>query len=458
MKLSFKNRIALNYLWATSAVVAVVFLLVYFIVRQTIYENVDRVLSIEAYKHTAEVSIVGDSIFFINKGEWEEREHREAQVLPVFIQLMGPQGNLMDKSPNLKDQALKFLNNTDEAIHLDAMLNEEALRQIQIPLQNKGATKGYIIAAMSMQANYEALRRLAWVELISFPVVLVILFFITRRLAARSIRPIMEITKTARRTSQKKLDERVPLPETEDELYELSEAINNLLDRIQHAFQGEKQFTSNASHELRTPLAALRGNFEVLLRKDREVSDYKQSIEKSLQQIDRMSDLSEQLLTLARMDSESVASQKQAIGLLIEESLSDYEELIAAKEIHVKLKYQNLEAAEVPENLSFLILKNIIGNALKYSPAHGQLSIELKRAQSKLICTISDEGPGINTEEQGEIFKAFYRADEARKSDNVGSGLGLSIASRAAEAINASIELKSKPGAGSSFSLIFNHS
>lgn len=458
MTLSFKNRIAFYYLFASSAVIALVFLLLYVIVRKTVYENLDRVLSIEAYKHTSEVSFRGDSIYFTNKDEWEEREHREAQVLPVFIQLMGPRGRLMDKSPNLKGQSLAFFPQKNEAYHLDALLNDEALRQIQIPLQNQGQIQGYIIAAMSMQAYTEALNRLAWVELISFPVVLVILFLVTRRLADRSIRPIKEITATAQKTSKTQLSERVKLPEISDELYDLSLAINNLLDRIQHAFQGEKQFTSSASHELRTPLAALRGNFEVLLRKDREVSDYKESIVKSLQQIDRMSDLSEQLLTLARMDSESVESQKQSIGLLIEESLSDYEELIASKQLKVKLDYQNLEASEVPENLSFLILKNIIGNALKYSPPGGILSIVLKSQQHNLICSISDQGPGIKEDEQGEIFKAFYRTNEARNGENFGSGLGLSIASRAAEAINASIELKSKPGEGSSFSLIFTHS
>lgn len=453
MKLSFKDRIAFYYLAATTALVAIAFLLVYGIVYQTVYDNMDQVLSIEAYKHTTEVIIEGDSIHFINKGEWEEREHREAQVLPVFIQLMNSKGELMDKSPNLKNQELLFHPEYEGGHHFDASLNDEVLRQIQIPLRTKDKLQGYILAAMSMQASIQVLRKLAWAEAISFPVVLISLFYITRSLADRSIRPIKEITRTAGRTSKRFLDERVPLPAKQDELYDLSQSINALLDRLQHAFKGEKQFSSDASHELRTPLATLRGSLEVLIRKARSQEEYEATIKSALVQIDRMADLSDQLLVLARMDSEALNLNQQALGIVIEEVLSSLHPLIQAKNLKVHLDLHQLESQEIPAYFGTLIFQNLIGNAVKYSPESSELRIEANSTETGFTCSICDQGPGIPKEEQAQIFQAFYRSPQAIQNGAPGSGLGLSIAQRAAEAIEARIELQSEAGKGTCFYL-----
>ncbi|WP_421752989.1 sensor histidine kinase [Croceimicrobium sp.] len=455
MNLSFKDRIAFYYLVATSALVALAFLLVYGIVYQTVYDNMDRVLSIEAYKHTTEVIVKGDSIHFINKGEWEEREHREAQVLPVFIQLMNSKGDLMDKSPNLKDQQLLFRPEYEGGHHFDASLNDEVLRQIQIPLRSKDKLQGYIIAAMSMQASIQVLRKLAWAEAISFPVVLISLFYITRSLADRSIKPIKEITRTARRTSKRFLDERVPLPEKQDELYDLSKSINALLDRLQHAFQGEKQFSSDASHELRTPLATLRGSLEVLIRKPRSQEEYETTIKSALLQIDRMADLSDQLLVLARMDSEALNLNPQALGIVLEEVLSSLHPAIQAKNLEIHLDLHQLESEEIPGYFGSLIFQNLIGNAVKYSPEFSTIRVEAETNEQGLSCSVCDQGPGISKEEQSQIFQAFYRSPKAMKNGAPGSGLGLSIAQRAAEAIEARIELQSEPSKGTCFKVHF---
>ena len=122
MNLSYKNRIAFYYLFATAVIVSIVFVIIYIIVQTTMYRNLDRDLSFEANKHTTEIFIQGDSIKFAHKAEWEEREHREVRVNPVFIQIINKDGQFMDKSPNLKEERLPFRKDQSLGDHFNAFI------------------------------------------------------------------------------------------------------------------------------------------------------------------------------------------------------------------------------------------------------------------------------------------------------------------------------------------------
>ena len=281
MNLSFKNRIAFHYMIATAMMMAVVFGAIYFVVHETVMSNIDNDLSYEAEKHTGEIKIVGDSLLFKNKAEWVEREHRETQVNPVFIQLIDEQGNLMDKSPNLKASYLPF-NTSKFGGHFEEQLNNIIIRQVQLPIEQNGKIKGYILAAMSLESAKSVLVRLRNVLIISFLIVLGGLYSASRFIAGRSIRPIQEVTNTISRITKYNLKERVALPNSRDEIYELSANFNALVERIENAIERERQFTSDASHELRTPLASLRGTLEVLIRKPRTQQEYEDKIKLQL--------------------------------------------------------------------------------------------------------------------------------------------------------------------------------
>lgn len=458
MKLSFKNRIAVYYLAATAIIVAVVYLVVFFIVKNTVYDNLDHDLNYEAKKHTTEINIVNDSIYFINKGEWEEREHREAQVSPVFIQVMNSRGQLMDRSPNLKNQTLKFLQGDLSGHHFNSQLNHKAIRQVQIPIHQASRLKGFILAAMSMESSIMVIRNLRSVLFISYPLVLIGLFFVTRYLAGRSIVPVRNITRTTNRITNEHLNERVALPANRDELYELSTSINMLLQRIEDAIQRERQFTSDASHELRTPLAALRGNLEILVRKPREREEYEEKIKTSLGEIDRMSGIIGQLLLLARFDTaarEAGPVEKVSLAKLVDEVLSGYSERLATKELKVEVKADLDRNDNVPHYYAKLILGNVISNAIKYSHNGGQLIILLAHRNEGLLCEVRDEGLGIRKEDLDKLFQPFFRSDAMQHREIRGSGLGLSIVKKAADAIGASLQVESELGKGTRFRVIF---
>jgi signal transduction histidine kinase len=458
MKLSFKNRIALYYLLATASVVTVVFLLIYFVVQTAVYSELDSGLSFEAHKHAEEIFIRNDSIFFKNKNEWAEREHREVQVNPVFIQLVNSAGKIMDKSPNLMGDALTFDPARAFDTHFDTGLNHQQIRQIQLPIKQESQLKGYILAAMSLEGPKLVLASLKKLLLWLFPAVLAGLFFITRFLAGQSIKPVQLITSTTNRITQNSLDERIPLPATKDELFTLTSSINELLERIQKALQREQQFTADASHQLRTPLAVLKGTLEVTLRRPRTQEEYQEKINISIQEIDRLSVLADQLLLLARFDSETSAITPEKVRLLplVEKVLKRYQPVIEEKGHSVKLQIDpNLEVNASPYYLD-LIFENLLTNAVKYSPEGKEISIRTWSEDGQISALISDEGIGISPEHLEQIFHPFFRSQALEHKNIKGNGLGLSIVKKACDALGIQIRVESTLGKGTRFYLDFS--
>jgi len=457
MNLSFRNRIALHYMIATAIIMAVAFTVVYFVVEGTVYQNLDNDLSFEAEKHTEEIKIVGDSIQIKNKKEWEEREHREVQVNPVFIQILDKDGKFMDKSPNLKNDVLAFNPEQNYGGHFNETLNDRAIRQVQIPIEQDGKMKGFILAAMSLESSTMVLLNLKNVLFFSYIVLLAGLYFVSRYLAGRSIIPVRVITETTNRITKNNLNERVILPQNKDELYDLSSGINQLLQRIENAIERERQFTSDASHELRTPLSTLRGTLEVLIRKPREQKEYEDKIKLSLTEIDRMTATLEQLLQLARLDGNSKTSNESVASLpaLIDEILSRQKKSIFEKGLSVDFYNEVSVETTVPRYYSNLILENIIVNAIKYSKEKSTLHITISESDSKTMCKIKDEGIGIKKEDLDNVFNHFFRSDALYHKNIPGNGLGLSIAKKAADAINAKITATSEIELGTTFTIQF---
>ncbi|SRX75296.1 sensor histidine kinase [Aequorivita antarctica] len=457
MNLSFQNRIALYYMIATAVIMAVAFTAVYFVVQETVFQNLDNDLSFEAEKHTGEIKIVGDSIKIKNKKGWEQREHREVQVNPVFIQILNKEGNFIDKSPNLKNDVLIFNPQQNYGGHFNATLNGKAIRQVQVPIEENGRIRGFILAAMSLESSKMVLLNLRNVLIVSYLLLLVGLYFISRYLAGRGIIPVKVITETTKRITQNNLNERVVLPQNKDELYELSSGINQLLQRIENTLERERQFTSDASHELRTPLSTLKGTLEVLIRKPRERAEYEEKIKCSLKEIDRITDTLEQLLLLARLDANSKTVDQSIVPLptLIDEILSRRKKSISEKKLVIDFHKGAALVSVVPKYYSNLILDNIIGNAIKYSKENKMLHIAIVETDSKIVCKVQDEGIGIKKEDLNNLFNHFFRSDALNHKSISGNGLGLSIAKKAADAISAEIHVESEFGVGTTFTIEF---
>ena len=458
MALTFKNRIALHYMLATAALVAAAYLLVLLVVRHQVYAHLDARLRYEAAKHMGEVGIAGGVIRFAHKGEWAEREHREVQVDPVFIQVNDRRGLLMDRSPNLKADRLTFALAPAGQEPLNSELRGKAIRQVQVPIREGGQPVGFLLAAISAEAAQHVLRSLETVLLLSLPVVLLALFGSARLLAGRSIRPIVQITATTNHITRANLAERVPLPARPDELHTLASAINGLLGRVEQVVEREKQFTADASHELRTPLAVLKGTLEVLVRKPRTPAEYVANITLGIREIDRLTHLVDQLLLMARFESHARGLNRQELSVLscVHDVLHRHRADLEAKRIRVDVEDGDALPVLTDPYLVDLILDNLLSNAVKYSPTGSTITVTLATVAGRLHCAITDQGIGIRAEDQPRIFDPLYRSDALDHKHIGGTGLGLSIVAKACVLLGIELTVQSALGHGTTFRLRFS--
>ncbi|PKP53554.1 MAG: two-component sensor histidine kinase [Bacteroidetes bacterium HGW-Bacteroidetes-1] len=454
-ELSYRNRIARNYIAATATLLALVFILIYIVVHAAVYSHLDNLLKQVAEKHANEVLVEGSKITFINRDEWEEREHREVEVNPVFIEVHGLGGELMDRSPNLKADELGFDANFKDNVPFNTILNKKPIRQIKVVIKRNGDAFGYIAAAVPVEGYFIVLNTLRNILLISFPCSLLFLFLVARYLAGKSIQPVRSIIDSTQLIQHDNLNERIPVPVNRDELFHLASSINDLLTRIESSLMREKQFTSDAAHQLKTPLAVMKGTFEVLVRKPRENDEYITNIKAGIIEIDRMSKMVDQLLLLARVDSKQHPAQSIELSLveLIDNVIQRIAKAITSKGISIVFEPQyDFQVFSDPFLLD-IILENLLSNALKYSQNGQQIEIVLQQNELETFISIKDRGIGIRSEELQKIFNPFYRADTIEHPSIKGHGLGLSIVQRACKLALIGVDIESKVGIGTKITL-----
>lgn len=454
---SFKNRIAFYYIITTGLLISVVFFSIYSIVKISVYSHINDDIKSEVNKHLTEVEIKENHIGLIHDDEWREREHNSVAVNPVFIQFYDEKGHLAEKSPNLKIYTLNFNRNIGDNEFFDTKLVNKSIRQIQVPIFQNDVKKGYLLVAMSLEDAKMVLHNLFQILIFSYPLILLVLFVIARLIAGRSIKPINSIIKTSNIITKDNLKSRIPLPQNRDELYTLSQTINNLLDRIENTIEREKQFTSDASHELRTPLTVIKGTLEVLIRKPRNQEEYQEKINFCVSEVNRLNHLVDQLLLLARFENQnkSLKIEKVCLNAIILDTISRYSSSIQAKKIQIITDFTKEYYVENDAYLLSIIINNLVSNALKYSNENANLNIVLTDENKNIECLIIDSGIGIPAEDLQKIFNQFYRSKAIELTGIKGSGLGLSIVKRLCVLLHIDIKITSKENIGTTVFLSF---
>jgi heavy metal sensor kinase len=275
-------------------------------------------------------------------------------------------------------------------------------------------------------------------------------------LSRRALRPVDAITERARTIGLSNLSERLPVPNTNDELQRLTETWNAMLARLQSAISKVSQFTADASHELRTPVAIVRLAAESALRKTRSETEYREALQKIQRESENMTRLIEDLLFLARADFDRDSGETGAVdlGALIESVRFDLSPLAEAKTVTVSQKAAD-HPIEVLGSLSALrrMLVILLDNAIKYTPEGGAVSINLEQHSGYATVTVEDTGIGIPEDARNRVFQRFFRVDPSRSKETGGHGLGLAIARTIVEQHGASIELRPASHGGSIFAV-----
>ncbi len=276
-------------------------------------------------------------------------------------------------------------------------------------------------------------------------------------LAGRAIKPIETISRTASRIADGNLSERINTKGTDNELDELGCVLNQTFDRLQAAFERQRQFTSDASHELRTPITILLSETQRILKRERSPDEYQDVIRTCHLTANRMRRLVEALLLLARQDNtiNTVAKQTCNLAAILGESIHELSPLAKEKNVDIHADLQEAVCTGDAPSLSILV-NNLISNAIQHhNPQGGNLYLSTKTLDGQACLIVRDDGPGIPLEDQPHIFERFYRADKARTGNTEHTGLGLAIVQTIANNHHATVTVKSESGKGTTFEVRF---
>jgi heavy metal sensor kinase len=317
--------------------------------------------------------------------------------------------------------------------------------------------RNWIVEIAEPLHSYEsALHRFQGIVIILLLVFVILAGLVGFSISTRALTPVDRITAAVREISASNLSERLPVPNTHDELQRLSETLNDMLDRIEGSFNRNRQFTADASHELRAPLTLIHSAAEFALRRERGREELLEAHQQILRESKRTTQLLNKLLTLARSDANIKPFEPCTVNLTgVLDDLRPQVESLARTAQHVVSFYlppQALEIAGDDASLRQLCLI-LIDNAIKYTPPYGSIAISLTQEESAAVLMVRDTGIGISEEQLPHIFDRFWRADKIRSREMGGAGLGLSIARAIAGQHDAKISAESELGHGSSFTV-----
>jgi heavy metal sensor kinase len=303
----------------------------------------------------------------------------------------------------------------------------------------------------------DSLHRLRLILALAVPVALLLAVVGGFLLAGRALSPIQTMAEKARLITADNLADRLPIENPNDELGQLADVFNDMLSRLQDAFERLRRFTADASHELRTPLTVIRSVGEVGLRTDQHEASYRETIGSMLEETDSLARLTDDLLALTRLDAgpSSRARQSMEISGLVAEVADCLRVLAEEKGQEMRLDLEWGITVTIDRVMIRQALINILDNAVKYSPPGGTISVSVGKTETGKACiAIEDEGPGIPPAERRRIFERFYRMPQSPEARRSGAGLGLSIALRAVEREGGRIEVSEGANGGSVFNVI----
>ncbi|MDP3772809.1 MAG: HAMP domain-containing sensor histidine kinase [Gemmatimonadales bacterium] len=303
-------------------------------------------------------------------------------------------------------------------------------------------------------------RRLLTSMLLVAPLILVFAAGIGYLLSVRALRPVARIIDELEAiTDGRSLHRRLPAPLSQvDELGRLASSLNSLLGRLEASFGAMRRFVADASHELKTPLTVMRAGVERALTDPATAPEAMVQLEETLQEVRRMTELVDALLTLARVDEGRMELHRETVDLgdLLGEVHETAQLLGEAAGVAAILEVPP-EPVTVDADRDRIrqLAMNLAINAVKYTPAGGQVWLTLTAAPKSASISVRDTGIGIAPGDVGRVFDRFWRADPARSrtGERPGIGLGLSISKWIAEAHGGSIAVTSRPGRGSTFTV-----
>jgi heavy metal sensor kinase len=297
-----------------------------------------------------------------------------------------------------------------------------------------------------MAADLASMRRLAFWLVIAGAAVLGLGLAGGWWVASRAIRPIEDISATAAKIAAGDLSQRISLTDTENELGHLAGVLNSTFARLESAFNNQARFTSDASHELRTPVSTILLQTQTALSRERPSSEYQETLEACQRAAQRMRQLIESLLALARLDAgqELLRRDECDLSAIVGRSIELIRPLATCRGITIQIALSKALCRGDATRLA-QVSDNLLSNAVDYNQEGGEIRISTENAQGIVTLIVTNTGAGIAAEDLPHIFERFYRADKVRTGKGGHSGLGLAITKAIVQAHGGDISVRSEP-------------
>ncbi len=436
---------------------------VYLVMAQLLYHSMDKNLRIVA--DAIERSYNPQSKGF----DWlGRREQRSNPFLEYYLVLYDTSGKPLFRSPMAEAVSLNIplsLHRTQEEKNLEISVKRSNpllrpdeggdvnFRALNRKIYFGNRQIGWVTVALPYEPIEDAMGNLVTAIFLGIFGTVFLVGAASYWLMRKTLSPVDIITRRARQISQNSLRLRIENVQPGDELGNLAETLNDLLERLERAFNSQKQFLADVAHELKTPLSVLRSHWEVEIGKPDTPQDLREKLTHDIETISRLTHVLDNLLLLAQ--TENLQENFEFAQLRLDRLLND---LSADVRILTDRKNQTLRVAPLPEvtvwgdsRRLYQLFFNLFENAQKYSPPGAVISLRVEQRDGEVFIEISDTGPGIPAGDLPHIFRRFYRVRGGRSSPHPGSGLGLAIAKLIAEVHGGDIQAESREGKGSLF-------
>lgn len=459
---SIRASLVFGTVIATVTIVALAGTAVYRGEQSALVRQVDRSLAAEARLLGSAVKSTPDGIDL----EFSELDMRDFAGHPAraYLQLWRNDGSDIYTSPGLGGKSLEVVRDTSGQPSFQWVnVNDNAhVRAVTIPFRATAEQEedggvaaepvepfgGYVVLARDASDVARALARLRLllgaVGVLSGLLVVASLAVVIRR----GLRPLDDLAGRIAALRDDDLSQRVTLSSAPREIAPVVQHLNELLERLDAAFERERTFGADIAHELRTPLAGLRSTIEVTLAHPRGTEDYTQALDESLDMVTRLQDLVETILYLVSLDAGRVETEPQAVDLseLVETSWRPLRRQVRGRGVSVEWNLEPAIRVSTDPMLLEVAIRNILENAVAYVDDSGRIAVEGSREGGRGVVRVVNSGSDVAQEQVGELTRRFTRADSSRTMSGGHFGLGLALVARIAAVLGCEVDLRSSAG------------
>lgn len=455
---SIHRTLVTGTILGTAVVLVAAGVLLYSLVRSSLIAQFDRGLEDRARLLASSVEVEDDGAIEVEFDELDMHEFtRDAR--PAYLQLWSGEGDVLYRSPSLGGGDLgRYGGSTGEPAFRSTRLPDgRAGRCVALLFRpgrfgrgesEEGASNGApvlrLVAARGTEGLQATLSMLKAVLLAVGALALAVSVAILGLTVRRGLGPLKRLAGEIRAFDERDLSGRIEIPRPPAELEPIVSCLNQLLGRVEAAFERERSFSADVAHELRTPLAGLRSTIEVTLSRARERPNYEHTLRESLQITKNMQRLVEHLLALVRLESGQIEVHPEAVRL--DEVIHDAWEPLSsrARERRLQVTWRLEDAMEVQTDRSLvtLVVRNLLQNAVDHADEGGSVLVEASRHEGRVNLRVKNSGSLVAKDQVQQVFRSFWRGDEARTNTGLNCGLGLSLVARAVEVLGGEVSVQ----------------